>query len=433
MLSLYFMLSLIAFSAPAQSVDKRPQEGCDVADPALNAADRGIDACSKRQCANCALDTGIIANAATPTFADAHRESEGVSPPPSPTFPRITDAGQVKSGLNVPMLLRPKAVPPSSAPDVLGAFRFLCGAGQVSYDDPIVYPGKPGAAHLHQFFGNLGANANSTYESLRKGGDSTCQNELNRSAYWMPAMLDGKGNVVRPDFVSIYYKRRPVSDPFCTTAAKGCTGIPRGLRLVFGWDQSRPSEPQPQNNKLFNFKCVKGWTPTTAAFPDMIEPMKACKPGQWLSATINTPECWNGVDLDSKDHRSHLADMVRDRNSGNLHCPSTHPMIIPRFTMGVGYSIEVGDDPTLWTLASDHMLPARLRRPGASFHSDYFEAWEDGIRQRWEAGCIDKMLNCSDGDLGDGQIMARGKHYPRGKASPRLIHVPASSAGHASK
>ena len=287
-----------------------------------------------------------------------------------------------------------------------------------------MYPGKPGAAHLHQFFGNLGANAVSTYESLRKSGESTCQNDLNRSAYWMPAMLDGKGNVVRPDFVSIYYKRRPASDPYCATAAKGCVGIPRGLRFVFGWDQTRPSERQPQNNRLFNFKCVKGWTPTTAAFPDMIEPMKACKPGQWLSATIGTPQCWNGVDLDTKDHRSHLSDMVRDRNTGKNACPSSHPWIIPQFTMGVSYSIEAGDDPTLWTLASDHMVPAALRRPGSTFHSDYFEAWQDEIRLRWEAGCIDKMLNCSDGDLGDGQIMSRGKRYPSGKASPRLVPVP---------
>ncbi|MBW8295326.1 DUF1996 domain-containing protein [Sphingopyxis sp.] len=331
---------------------------------------------------------------------------------------------QVPSGLPVASLLGPKRIPPSAAPDVVGAFRFLCGPGQLSYDDPIVYRGQPGKAHLHQFFGNLGANAHSTYESLRKSGESTCQNELNRSAYWMPAMLDGKGNVVRPDSVSIYYKRRPASDPVCKVAGKDCVGIPRGLRFVFGWDQTRPNEPQPENTKLFNFKCVNVWTPTTAAFPDMVEPMKACKPGQWLSATIATPQCWNGVDLDSSNHRSHLADMVRDRNSGKNACPASHPYIIPQFTMGVGYSIEAGDEPKLWHLSSDAMLPPALRRPGASFHSDYFEAWEDDIRLRWEAGCIDKLLNCSDGDLGDGQILSRGKHYPQRQVSRRLVAVP---------
>jgi hypothetical protein len=291
-----------------------------------------------------------------------------------------------------------------------------------------VYPGQAGKAHLHQFFGNLEANASSTYESLRKSGESTCQNELNRSAYWMPAMLDGKGNVVRPDYVSVYYKRRPASDPFCTTAAKGCVQLPRGLRYVFGWDQSRPNDPQPENQQLISFKCIQEWTPTTGAYRDMVEVMKACKPGQQLMAQITTPDCWDGTRLDSPDHRSHVAQMVRDGSTGQLSCPATHPYNIAQFTLGVVYSIEAGDDPALWQLASDHMLPAALRRPGASFHSDWFGAWEDSILKAWHAGCIDRMLNCSDGDLGDGRIMKRGRHYPAGKANPRLVPVPRQPA-----
>ncbi len=375
-------------------------------------------------------DANIAENALQRVMAEAKRLKLGLTPPVTPvqTFPKVGDVKPVASGLNAAALLEPNGIPPSAAPDVLGAFRFLCGPGQISSDDPIVYPGKPGAAHPHQFFGNLLADAHSTYDSLRKTGESTCQNDLNRSAYWMPAMEDGKGNYVRPDWVSIYYKRRPASDPVCTTSAKGCVGIPRGLRFVFGWDQTRPSEPQPENNAHFSFKCVQGWSPTTESLPDMVEVMKVCKPSQWLSATISSPECWNGVDLDSKDHRSHLANMVRNPNSGQMACPATHPWIIPGFTMGVSYSIEAGDEPTKWRLSSDHMLPASLRRAGASFHSDYFEAWEESVRLRWEGGCINKLLNCSDGDLGDGSIMKRGKHYPPAKASPRL--VPASHSTH---
>lgn len=370
-------------------------------------------------------DANIAENALQRVMAEAKRLKLGLVPPVVvPTYPRVGDIPLITDGLIAASLLEANGIPPSAAPDNVGAFRFLCGAGQILADDPIVYPGKPGEAHWHQFFGNLGANANSTYESLRKSGESTCQNDLNRSAYWMPAMLDGKGNFVRPDFVSIYYKRRPASDPFCTTAAKRCEGIPRGLRFIFGWDQTRPNEPQPENNVHFSFKCVQVWTPTTASFPNMVEPMKVCKPGQWLSATISTPECWTGTDLDSKDHRSHLADMKWDGNAGKWSCPATHPVIIPQFTMGVGYSIETGDDPTKWRLASDHMAPGDVA--GSTFHSDYFEAWKEEIRLRWERGCIDKLLNCSDGDLGDGSIMKRGKHYPPAKATPRLVPIPHS-------
>ena len=35
------------------------------------------------------------------------------------------------------------AIPPSALPDVVGAFRFICNASHLSYDDPIVYPVAP--------------------------------------------------------------------------------------------------------------------------------------------------------------------------------------------------------------------------------------------------------------------------------------------------
>ena len=132
------------------------------------------------------------------------------------------------------------------APDVVGPFRFDCAAGQISAHDPIVYPGKPGAAHLQQFFGNTGTDANSAYSSLRATGDSTCQNKLDRTAYWAPALLDGKGNVIRPDYTVFYYKRRPANDPWCGTGVK-CVGLPKGMREIFGWDQNRPALPSRPN------------------------------------------------------------------------------------------------------------------------------------------------------------------------------------------
>ena len=94
----------------------------------------------------------------------------------------------------------------------------------------MVFPGQPGRSHLHQFFGNIRAAAFSTYESLRTTGDCTCNNILNRSAYLMPAMLDGRGSVVRPDFVHIYYKRRTASGPLCfMVAEKGTVEVTRQL------------------------------------------------------------------------------------------------------------------------------------------------------------------------------------------------------------
>ena len=57
-----------------------------------------------------------------------------------------------------------------SEPDVVlrgpqgsvGQFVVECMFDQFLPDDPIVFPGQPGASHLHQYFGGSGVNANSS-------------------------------------------------------------------------------------------------------------------------------------------------------------------------------------------------------------------------------------------------------------------------------
>jgi hypothetical protein len=176
-----------------------------------------------------------------------------VTPPPPGDVPSPSLAGQAPIASNFdPMTeLQTSALPDSGAPD-LGAFRFMCGPGQVSRDDPIVYPGQPGKSHLHQYFGNTLANANSTYGSLRTTGQSTCMSEVNRSGYWVPALLDGKGNVIRPDTVSIYYKRWPDTDFHCNSQGgyptkfnvegADCLTLPSGLRFIYGYNMLNPAQ-----------------------------------------------------------------------------------------------------------------------------------------------------------------------------------------------
>src|SRR5919198_781505 len=63
--------------------------------------------------------------------------------------------------------------------------------GHDARDDPIVHPGQPGASHLHSFIGNTATDAASTIASLESGG-STCgkgMDQVDRSAYWVPALL----------------------------------------------------------------------------------------------------------------------------------------------------------------------------------------------------------------------------------------------------
>ena len=317
-------------------------------------------------------------------------------------------------------LITLSVLPKSAAPDTVGAFRFLCMPGQISYDDPIIYPGKPGAAHLHQFFGNTKANAYSTYSSLRGSGNSTCMSPLNRSAYWMPAMLDGKGSVVRPDYVTIYYKRRPKSSPKCQGlggTAKGlgiCVDTPNGIKFVFGFD---PTNPTAAPTGAAYFTC-SGSGATSGKWASISAAVGNCPVGARLGAVINAPKCWDGKNLDTPNHRSHVS-YASYGSWGYERCPTTHPYVIPTFTMHSWYTVDA--NLKTWHLSSDHMLPGRA--PGSTFHADFFMAWDPTVKKIWHEYCIDKLLNCSDGALGNGKALRQS--WPKSfLASPRLVATP---------
>ncbi|WP_288935721.1 DUF1996 domain-containing protein, partial [uncultured Sphingomonas sp.] len=192
------------------------------------------------------------------------------SPTPTPSTTQPSSVTPIASNFDrAPLIVTgydhgiPGNLPPSMAPDVVGAFRFICTAGQMNYDDPILYPGvKGGSPHLHQWYGNTAGNYASTYATLRASGDSTCSNMLNRSAYWVPALMNAAGKVIQPDYLSIYYKRLPDGDPMCLKeSAKGCTGIPTGLRVVSGYDMKRMGEAQPENI-TFTHRCISPGKPS---------------------------------------------------------------------------------------------------------------------------------------------------------------------------
>ena len=308
--------------------------------------------------------------------------------------------------------------------NTVGAFRMTCTAGHLNYDDAIVYPGQPGKAHLHQYFGNTIADANSTYESLRAAGDSTCNFTgegiaANRSAYWMPAMLDGKGNVVRPDYASIYYKERPKTDPIVSDPNHPqfygqAVALPNGLRFIMGWDIIRRANTNPGS---FDFKC-SGGPVAMVTYPDMAQALAGCPAGATLFATVRAPDCWDGKNLDSADHRSHLS-YPYNTNLGYFKCPTTHPYVIPAYQLTAAWTVD--ENKATWTLSSDGMNPGGAR--GSTFHADFMEAWDPVIKKVWKDNCIDLLLDCTGGALGDGRMLKGATGAPWA-ANPRLVPVP---------
>jgi hypothetical protein len=79
--------------------------------------------------------------------------------------------------------------PPAAAAssDKGASFAARCDFSHRKSDDPIVHPGKPGAAHSHDFFGNRSTNAFSTYQSMI-GARTTCSRPEDTAGYWFPTV-----------------------------------------------------------------------------------------------------------------------------------------------------------------------------------------------------------------------------------------------------
>jgi hypothetical protein len=289
-----------------------------------------------------------------------------------------------------------------------GAFRFTCGGeGALAYDDPLLYPGKNGVSHLHKYFGANGVDASTTMASLAQTTSSNCNygnKVLNRSAYWMPALLDDQGFVRNPDWIAVYYKRAMASAPACTPGSgrqQGiCVMLPNQIRFIAGWDPTKPDEP----GAGMGWYCTGSGAMHTRDLDILFQ--NGCKAGDELIADITFPDCWDGKYLDTPDHRSHMAGASYG-DWGYLKCPASHPYVVPQTENKYKWTVTTDMYHTVngvirsrVRLASDHMKPGA--KPGETLHGDYMEQWVGEVKRMWHEGCIEKGLNCSGGDLGNG-------------------------------
>jgi hypothetical protein len=252
---------------------------------------------------------------------------------------------------------------PTIPPGAVRVAEFLadCPFSHRLPDDPIVFPGMPGASHMHSFFGSTVTNAYSTVDDLFNA-NSNCNPSIDKSSYWIPTLYNG-ATAVEPTTGVFYYLGEGVREDLLPSYQP----LPFGLRIVAG--NARAAGPS--DNTISRWSCLH------AGQVNPSHDFVTCPAGTMLESYLDFPQCWNGRDLDSPDHKSHMAYPV------NGACPATHPVLVPKLRQVMRY--PVNGNPANFRLASG---------PGYTMHGDFFNAWPVDEMARRVTDCIRIKVKC---------------------------------------
>ncbi|GAA3800977.1 hypothetical protein GCM10022226_20750 [Sphaerisporangium flaviroseum] len=262
-----------------------------------------------------------------------------------------------------------------------GSFVSRCGRnenGHHNSDNVIVAPGVTnGAHHVHDYVGNLDNNGFSTNESLQAAG-TTCSNGDKSTHYW-PVLrlqsgkgpdadkagggLDGNvGSIVRPASVTLTMRGNPTSK---------VVGMPLFLRIITGDAKSFTNGPTNANAR---------WTCTGFENRQLRDKYPICPRGSQVVRLLQFQSCWDGNNIDSANHRTHVAFAGADGT-----CPSGFKAI-PALEQRITYSVPPGPGFAL------DSFPEQLHKP-VTDHGDFINVMSDALMKQ-AVDCINNGRRC---------------------------------------
>ena len=250
-------------------------------------------------------------------------------------------------------------------------FNATCTYSHSGKNDPIVFPGQTGASHLHSFMGNAVTDANTDTDDLMQSATTTCIPVEDRSAYWVPTLTDkSSGKAVEPKEMIVYYGSL-LEDKTKTVP------MPNGMRMLVGDAKKQQPTPVGAQNQ---FWCAGGPVDGVSRSGDGNWPV--CQnDGQTkgsLHFLMRFPDCWDGKNLDSPDHKSHVSYGAAGA------CPKEFPVRIPAVTFVINY--DTPGTTSGFELASG--LPS-------SMHGDAFFAWDTKTMADLVKSCVNQLVTCS--------------------------------------
>ncbi|WP_064745367.1 DUF1996 domain-containing protein [Pseudonocardia acaciae] len=188
-----------------------------------------------------------------------------------------------------------------------GSFVAHCGTngnGHRNSDNFMVTPGKRnGAQHVHDYVGNLSTDAFSDDDSLHEAG-TTCDRN-NKSTFFWPVLRDTRGSggdenkdgggrdgnfgrILRPVTADMRFVGNPT---------RKVNPMPDDLSIITGDAQVKKNG---EKNANAQWTCTGFENRITDKYP-------LCPSGSKIVRILEFPSCWDGKNLDSKDHRAHMA------------------------------------------------------------------------------------------------------------------------------
>ncbi|MFC8877490.1 DUF1996 domain-containing protein, partial [Streptomyces ardesiacus] len=257
-----------------------------------------------------------------------------------------------------------------------GTFTTDCGVNEnnlFNSDNLIAAPGVDnGAHHTHDYVGNQDNDAFSSDEDLANA-DTTCQNQGDRSTYYWPVLRlqDGTeefdandqgggaegniGKILKPAEARIRFVGSRQGD---------VVAMPKFLRVITG---DAKSFTNGDANANASWSC--------SGFEDrqVTDKYPLCPDGSQVLRTVNFQSCWDGQNIDSANHRDHMAFVQEDGS-----CPDGF-RAVPQLQIRLAYDIPAPtvENGQVRAPYAAHLNPEPEQKP-ISGHHDIVDDIDDG-------------------------------------------------------